>query len=92
MGLSNEQHAELLAGLTPATQKPAEKEHGHARGQTDDRRLKDKALRGIPCVGAGPGAIDGTKPGDSAAALEQAGRDILAAHLNRNRYRPGDKT
>jgi hypothetical protein len=72
--------AARLKPLVPAAgAKPAEpaKPRGHARGQTtDDRRLQDKALRGIPCVGAGPGVIDGTRPGDSAAALEQEARDL----------------
>jgi hypothetical protein len=84
--------ARQAAGLQPLPNpaaKPAEEkpEHGHGRGTThDDRRLHDKSLRGIPLIGTGPGAIDGTKPGDSAQALEQAGRDILHAHLHRNRY------
>jgi hypothetical protein len=79
--------ARQAAGLDPLSDvigsEPTEptKEHGHARGTTDDRRLRDNALRGIPLIGTGPGCIQGTRPGDSAADLNQAARDIVIANL-----------
>ena len=55
---------------------------------TEDATIgNEERIRGIPAVGRVSGTIKGTRPGDDAKALEQAGRDILRAHLNRNRYR-----
>lgn len=84
MGMTAAERAKYdadLAALAPTiiiVESP--KPRGHARGQTDDRRLKDKGARGIPLVGVGAGAIDGTIPGQgSVADLEQAARDIRIA-------------
>lgn len=74
--------ARKAAGLKPLPHtKPTEPtpEPGHGRGSTDDRRLKDKSLRGVPLVGAGPGVIDGTRPGDRVDRLEEAERHLAAS-------------
>lgn len=69
----------------------AKPERGHKRGQQKtkghDRSDDSSDLRGIPVVGLGGGAIAGTRPGDSAAALEQAGRDLVRGFLRRSRRR-----
>ena len=55
---------------------------------TEDATIgNEERIRGIPAVGRVSGTIKGTRPGDDAQALEQAGRDILRAHLNRTHYR-----
>lgn len=90
MGLSHEQYANELKRLnpvvveTPATQFDPEIE--------DATVGNEERLRGIPAVGRVSGTIKGTRPGDSAKALEQAGRDIVRATLDRNRYRPKEQT
>lgn len=65
MGLSHHAAAERDARLVPSLQ-PAGKadERGHGRGTiVDHRRGGDAALRGIPLIGVGAGAIRGTAPG-----------------------------
>ena len=81
MGLSQHAAAEQAQRLSPsvqARQEPAER--GHRRGQTviDPRRGGDAALRGIPLIGVGAGAISGTKPGPGAsgAALDREAREL----------------
>jgi hypothetical protein len=55
---------------------------------TEDATIgNEERLRGIPAVGRVSGTIKGTRPGDSAAELERAGRDILRAKLNRHRFK-----
>lgn len=60
----------------------------HTRTEEKHKKIIDDGLRGVPLVGAGPGCIKGTRPGDSAAALEHAGRDIVRSRLHRNRFKP----
>jgi hypothetical protein len=88
--------ARKQAGLKPlpnSQQAEPVKERGHARGrqqgvETEDATIgNEELLRGIPAVGQVAGTIKGTRPGDSAAELERAGRDIVRANLNRNRKR-----
>lgn len=93
MGLTAAAAAAQAARLTPsppeATTNTAAPGRGHRRGSTRIDRTRTDAieLRGVPIAGHGiSGVIPGTKPGDSAAALEAAGRDILRAELKRNRY------
>lgn len=97
MGITAAAAAAQAARLTPSspeattqTPGPARPVRGHRRGTYVDRSRTDAIeLRGVPIAGHGiSGVIPGTKPGDSAAALEQAGRDILHAQLHRNRYQP----
>lgn len=100
MGLSAKNHEHLLANLNPVADEPEPNDktkcqHGctttpcrHTITSTDPFLGRDRELRGIPLVGAGGGAIAGTRPGDSAAELERAGRDIVRASLDRNKYRP----
>lgn len=92
------------AGLSPlpiadtiVTIEPV-KPPGHGRGRqlgvvTEDATVgNEERLRGIPAVGRVSGTIKGTRPGDSARALEQAGRDIVRAKLNRHRFkRPSEQ-
>lgn len=60
---------------------------------TEDATVgNEERLRGIPAIGRVSGTIKGTRPGDSAKALEEAGRDIVRATLDRNRYRPKEQT
>ena len=81
MGLSAAAAAAQAARLTPTIQpdKPAS-ELGHRRGSTyvDRSRTDALELRGLPAVGrgAGPGAIRGSRPGDSVAALERDERHL----------------
>ena len=95
MGLTAAAAAAQAARLTPssleATTQPGPVGRGHRRGSTriDRRRTDAIELRGVPIAGHGvSGVIPGTRPGDSAATLEQAGRDILHAQRRRNRYQP----
>lgn len=53
----------------------------HTRTEDKHKKHLGKELRGVPLVGAGPGCIAGTRPGDSAAQLNQAARDIVIANL-----------
>ena len=83
MGLTEEEAARLERRLKPPVEKPTTLEL-----VTEDATIgNEERLRGIPCVGRVSGTIKGTRPGDSAAALEQAGRDLVRAHLDRNKYR-----
>lgn len=81
MGLSHEQYAEHLKGLTPVPveteEEPAEDrppcKHGcptmpcrHTRTEDKHKKHIGRELRGIPLVGSGPGAIAGTMPGPGA--------------------------
>lgn len=90
MGLSHHDHAKLQQRLNPPNPTSTPTRPGNVIESTTIGN--ELTLRGIPVVGAVSGAIIGTRPGDSAQALEQAGRDIVKATLTRNRYRPGDKT
>ena len=89
MGLSQSAASEQARRLAPASvvrEEPAER--GHRRGSTviDPRRGGDAALRGIPLIGVGAGAISGTSPGGelgAGARLERAGRELVRQHRNR---------
>jgi hypothetical protein len=64
---------------------------GHGRGRVVEAFSADQ-LRGVPILGLGVGgAINGTRPGDSALELERAGREIVKANLERNRFKPADQ-
>lgn len=69
----------------PVVAAPTTLEAGHARSSL--RQERETTAR-IPLIGVDSGAIPGTKPGDSARALEAAGRDIVRARLHRNRFKP----
>jgi len=77
MGLTHEQHADRWKPIATAT--VTKLERGHARGiQPADRT--DHALRGVPVIGHGSGAISGTAPGGELGA--GARLDRTAAELN----------
>jgi len=93
MGLSHMAAAEQAQRLSPSVQVREEPvERGHRRGTVviDPRRGGDAALRGIPLIGVGAGAISGTAPGGElgqAARLERAGRELVRQRLHRNRFK-----
>lgn len=67
--------------IATATVTPLER--GHGRGKQPADRT-DHALRGVPVIGHGSGAISGTAPGGEIGAgrrLEQAGRELVAARM-----------
>jgi hypothetical protein len=95
MGLTDKHAAIRDAGLNPVADAiPTEPAKPRGHGRRNQRETLHNPggspeLRGIPLVGAGPGAI--TRPGiDTAASLDQAGRDILRANLHRNRFKPSE--
>lgn len=67
--------------IRASTAKPSE--GGHTRGVEASVQQPR-----VPVIGLDAGCIPGTKPGDSARALEAAGRDIVRSHLHRNRFKP----
>jgi hypothetical protein len=78
MGLTDAQAAKIAASLNPPIQQATHQNH------VEDSTIgNERTLRGIPVVGRVSGTMPGTRPGDSAAALEQAGRDIVSASLRR---------
>ena len=82
MGLSHVE-AELRAALlSPRVSEAMKLEPGHRRGQTAPRADRtDSALRGIPVIGHGAGAISNTSPGGelgAAARLERTAKDLNA--------------
>jgi hypothetical protein len=78
-----------LVDLAVAELVPQAPRAGHGRGKVvyDDRRSGNEAARGVPIMGHMGGVILGTRPGDSAAELERAGRDIVRQRLHRNRFK-----
>lgn len=89
--MTNIDEQRRLAGLNPLPKHTAESPTPPTRfdPEVEDATIgNEDRLRGIPVVGRVSGTIKGTRPGDSARALDEAGRDILRTHLNRNRYRP----
>jgi len=87
MGVAFDPSRHNLVDLAVAAIEQPAPAPGHARGKTVEAFSADQ-LRGVPILGLGVGgAINGTRPGDSAAELERAGREILRASLHRNRFK-----
>lgn len=76
-------------GAAEQAETPAEKPRGHGRGKDviDPRRGGDAALRGIPLIGVGAGAIAGTSPGGEIGAAARLERDVREARELNNRAR-----
>jgi hypothetical protein len=87
MGLTDEQYLKRLAALAAMVPEAAAAQPKPGIITEDATIGNEERIRGIPAVGRVSGTIKGTRPGDDAKALEQAGRDILRAHLNRTHYR-----
>lgn len=78
MGLSHEQHAELIKNLKPpVTETPATRFDPEVEDATIGN---EERLRGIPAVGRVTGTMKGTRPGiDTVAELERAARELNEA-------------
>lgn len=77
-----------LVDLAVAELAPQPPLAGYRRGRTVEAFSADQ-LRGVPILGLGVGgAINGTRPGDSAAELRRAELDCVSAREHRNRFKP----
>jgi hypothetical protein len=88
MGIAFDPTKQTLVDLAVAELAPQVPVPGHARGRVVEAFSADQ-LRGVPILGLGVGgAINGTRPGDSAGELDRAAREILRSSLHRNRFKP----
>lgn len=90
MGLTDKEADEQKRKLKPTVDEKPERGHGRGKGGVD-RSTPNAAMRGIPLVGVGGGAIPGTRPGDSAEHLHDEGLKIVRRYRKRKQAEQKDQ-